>query len=385
MMIMTPLYLFFLNLVRLGLGAETCRDDRKQVVPVTTAEAVDWRALYAMATQQGLSAVALDGLELLTGAGGVSGDASAGGTTAGTFKAMDDGIKRRWIGDVMLGEARSAKQWSSAANLAELLGRNGIRTYVLKGAVVSECYPVPSHRVSVDLDCFLLPMAGDDNVWERGNSIVEEAGFKVARDFYKNSTFTLPGLTVENHQFLTPFRGNRCLKQLERVLQALIREDAGSDRMDGTCLLRPPAMASALFLLEHAYSHFLHEGLTWRHVLDWMMFSRRHAETIDWPLLNRWIDEFGFRRFYESFSRLGRMLLGELEEEDLSALDRMMLSDVWARLDLHESVRGFKGKLALAGNTWRARWKYRHFSELSWFQALWIQAIGVLFIRRPRL
>jgi len=41
-------------------------------------------------------------------------------------------------------------------------------------------------------------------------------------------------------------------------------------------------MVSALFLIEHAYSHFLHEGLTWRHVLDWTMFSRRHREEIDW-------------------------------------------------------------------------------------------------------
>ena len=37
-------------------------------------------------------------------------------------------------------------------------------------------------------------------------------------------------------------------------------------------------MLSALFLIEHAYLHFLHEGLTWRMVLDWQMFCRRHRD-----------------------------------------------------------------------------------------------------------
>jgi hypothetical protein len=45
----------------------------------------------------------------------------------------------------------------------------------------------------------------------------------------------------------------------------------------------------------------------------------------------------------------------------------------------------FRCKLALAGNTWRARWKYRLFAEISWLQALWIQVKGVLFEMAPKL
>lgn len=144
-------------------------------------------------------------------------------------------------------------------------------------------------------------------------------------------------------------------------------------------------MVSALFLIEHAYSHFLHEGLTWRHVMDWMMFSRRHQEDIDWHQLEAWIDEFGFRRFYDSYVRIGRLALGEIEETALTATDLMMLNDVWAPLDVHETVDGLKGKWALVGNTWRARWKYRHFSPISMPHALWIQVKGVLFERKPEL
>lgn len=65
--------------------------------------------------------------------------------------------------------------------------------------------------------------------------------------------------------------------------------------------------------------------------------------------------------------------------------DKRMLEDVWAELDVHDTVRGIKGKLALAGNTWRARWKYKYFSNISMTQALWIQVKGFLFEKRPKL
>ena len=43
------------------------------------------------------------------------------------------------------------------------------------------------------------------------------------------------------------------------------------------------------------------------------------------------------------------------------------------------------GQLALAGNTWRARWKYRYFTGMNWMQALWIQVKGFLFEKNPSL
>lgn len=186
----------------------------------------------------------------------------------------------------------------------------------------------------------------------------------------------------------------------------------------------PPVMVSALFLIEHAYSHFLHDGLTWRMVLDWQMFCRRHRDEMDWKELEARVDEFWFRRFYDTFNAIGvemsdenendnqgslradyrrpQTRLGQTNEfdgsrcsfaskseenhsEKLSTFElsidskrltiddnqkSKMLEDIWAPLDVHETVTGLRGKLALAGNTWRARWKYRLFTDLTWLQAL---------------
>ena len=68
--------------------------------------------------------------------------------------------------------------------------------------------------------------------------------------------------------------------------------------------------------------------------------------------------------------------MGDITENNLTSPERMMLIDIWKDLDLHETHHGIKGKLALAGNTWRARWKYRYFSDISMIHALWIQFKG---------
>ena len=118
---------------------------------------------------------------------------------------------------------------------------------------------------------------------------------------------------------------------------------------------------------------------------------------MDWQELEARVDEFWFRRFYDTFNAIGVETFNEnanltskdSENSTRSTVDDKLkskiLEDIWAPLDVHETVTGLRGKLALAGNTWRARWKYRRFTDITWLQALWIQVKGVLFEREPKL
>ena len=359
----------FLALVKLGIG---------NAATVSLPNRIDWDEVEALAKRQWLYAVVFDGVEQLP-------QTSRPSLTTWL----------RWIGEVQLEEECYNQQWNESCKMAQLFHQNGIRTFVLKGNVVSECYPKPQHRVSSDVDCFLVNENQNENekdVLEKGNQLIEDAGYKVGRGFYKNSSFHMPGLTVENHRYMVPFRGNKTLKRLEQYLQGELKKGLRSlngssgSRFEGTELWRPPVMVSALFLIEHAYSHFLHEGLTWRHVLDWVVFSRKHKDEINWKEFDTRIDEFGFCKFYDAFSRLGQYLIGEIQEfNSLSVQEKRMLEDIWSPLDLHETLHGVKGKLDLAGNTWRARWKYHYFSPISMPHALWIQTTGFLFNKNPKL
>ena len=349
----------FLTLVRLGIG-----EVNYSMIPTS----LNWRSIQHLAEKQGLAAIVLDGLERLPE----------------PLRPKKEQLLE-WIGLILQDEAAYSNQRRAAEKMASLFHDNNIRTYVLKGFVVSECYPQPSHRVSVDFDCFLLPYAGNYDAWSLGNDLIKSEGIDIDFEHYKNSAFIYSGIPVENHHFLTPFRGNNQMARFEKHLQSLLKVDRGEDRIEGTWLFRPPVMVTALFLIEHAYSHFLHEGLTWRHVLDWMMFSRKHKKEIDWKALDAMIDDYGFKKFYNAFYKMGMYLLGAVDEGRLNKHEQMMLADIWSDLDLHDTVRGLKGKTNLAGNTWRARWKYRYFSDISMLRALWIQVKGYLFIRQPKL
>lgn len=348
----------FLELVRLGVSPSA---------KIVDATFVDWLSMRALSAQQGLLAVVLDGVE----------------RCPDLMASIPSSLKVDWAGTVLQGERIKDVHDELSKRLASFYHDRGIRTYSLKGRVVAECYPNPRHRVSEDMDCYLLPEEGGEDVWEKGNALIETLGVPVDRDYYKNSTFLMPGFTVENHHYFVPFRGNAKLKAMERYLESNMRADKGADRFEGTWLCRPPVTITALFLIEHAYSHFLHEGLTWRMVLDWMLYIRMHADDIDWKEFEVRIDEFGFRRFYASFVQMGKYLLGDVTEEDLSETDKRMLADIWSPLDLHGDAKGLKKRLMLVGKTWRARWKYRAVTDMTWLRALWIQVTGVLFDKNP--
>lgn len=352
------LYSNFLNLVRLGINYNAD----------ALIQPIGWIETQNLAEKQGLNAVVLDGIEKLS-----------------LSSRPPQELLLEWIGGVLQDENQYVKQWETACKMSSLFYHNYIRTYVLKGFVIAECYPNPKRRLSSDFDCYLLPVKGDFDAWDLGNQLISHSGYEAKTGYYKNSTFYLPDLMVENHQYITPFRGNKRLRNMEKFLQSFMRSDKGVNRFEGSYLYRPPVLVSALFIIEHAYSHFLSEGLTWRHILDWMLFSNKHKDEIEWDILDTLIDEYGLRKFYDSYYKLGQFLLGDVSEKDLSYNDRRMLEDVWADLDIPETLHGAKGKLILVGNTWRARWKYHLFSEKSMLSTLLSLVVGYLFNKKPSL
>lgn len=183
------------------------------------------------------------------------------------------------------------------------------------------------------------------------------------RNYFKNSSFNYKGLHVENHHFFTAFRGSRKAKRYERLLHQEI-ESGETRRIFDSDLLAPPVMFSALFCISHAQTHFLTEGITLRHILDWALFRKRHYDEIDWSRFESICREYGMWQFAQTFTRIGLFLLGEAEYSSLTAVDFRLLEDTLYG-SKEEKQSGMKRRVQLVLKSLRSGWKYRYFSDQS--------------------
>lgn len=339
------------KLVRIALGKEE---------DFSLPCGIDWRKVVDLSYEQGVAAIAVDGLQ--------KSYESCPNLESELDKPKYEALKYEWFGSIFQAETDFSGYLSAAKSLAKLYADNGVQTLVLKGLVFSECYPYPSHRSSCDLDCYL---AGD---YEKGNVLVEQAGVVVDRDYFKNSSFRYEGLHVENHHFFTPFRGSRKAKEYERLLHREISATGGRPIFDSD-LLAPPVMFSALFCMSHAQTHFLSEGITLRHILDWSLFRKRHYDEIDWSRFESICRDYGMWQFAQTFTRIGLFLLGEAEYSSLTTIDLRLLDDTLYG-PREEQYHGMKRRVQLVMKSLRSGWKYRYFSGQSVLQSVTQRVVG---------
>lgn len=309
-----------------------------------------WEKIYDIAIQQGVAAVAGEGLSFVN-----------------QQSLPPKVMLLQWIGQSLAQKQIFAQQRNEVESLCKLWHEAGVDCIELKGNSIGRYYYVPESRYSCDFDCFLSD-------YEKGNQIVETTGVEVNRAFYKNSSFTWKDLYVENHQFCTPVRGNKAMKRLERKLRELLEG----------CQEYPSADFNALFLMEHAWAHFFEEALTLKQLCDWAVFRKACGDDVDWSLYEREAKVCGFWHFSESMNRLADLLDGTKREEELGRDDKRLLADI---LDEHSILmnNGWRTRMHLVKNYCTQSWKYRVFSNHSMPYTLCRTALGFIFDRKPRV
>ena len=345
------------DLIRSGLDIEDAN----------LAGEVNWIELYKVALSQGIIAIVAEGVskELEKGI---------------EYEHLNTKIRQQFAFDMIGVEQSYQSAWQSAKRLAELYHENGIQTYSLKGFVTSSFYPKPQQRSFCDFDCFLSD-------FERGNEIVKNHSIEVAGS-YKHSTFNFETIHVENHQFCTHFRGRKRSFQFELYLQKNIATEE-PDYLWDSYIERPSPLFNALFLTHHARSHFFDERVSLRQVIDWAMLMKYYGKNgIDWKLFMDVCQEYGLLLFAQTMSRVARQVCHVQIPFDCPSddnLDRMLLEDIFS--DAQERVEygtGMKARCQVLKNKYKERWKYKFFSDQSFYSAIWQQLWGFITERRPK-
>lgn len=110
----------FLSLVRLGIGHRTVNDSE---LLVNGSGSLDWVALKALAERQGLSAIVLDGLNMVHGEGFmVKGSSNSALTTDSELSTLNTQLKLEWIGEVLQYEQRYAVYEKNIRDIAAFTG-----------------------------------------------------------------------------------------------------------------------------------------------------------------------------------------------------------------------------------------------------------------------
>ena len=195
-----------------------------------------------------------------------------------TDPALFAPYKRRVMQDVILQTQRT----QAFFELYDAMCAEGLTPIVVKGVVCRSLYPNPDHRLSADED-ILLPReqlrACHRALIARG--LETDADEDATASEYETSFFSRDRVThIEVHSSLFPPEsdayGNLAALFDDAIGRSAERSVAGHPlrTLDHTDHM--------LFLLCHAFKHFLHSGFGVRQVCDIALYANAYGTQIDW-------------------------------------------------------------------------------------------------------
>lgn len=345
----------FLGLIKLGIGMDLKQDSANKLLALTMKQ---WEDVMTLAEKQGVSAVAIDGVQRLY-------DVYGKGIKA-TTECPTEWI--RWVlecaGTMTQYEQCSIKQKEIINEISDIWATQCIKMMVFKGQVNASFYSKPEHRATGDIDCYLFGEA------DRGDIILKDHGATVDNRWYRHSKILYKGETIENHRMMSHTRGSRKKKEMEAEFKSILQtEDLQYIPACGKALM-PTVQFNACFLIYHGLHHFLSEGLRIKQILDWAMFLQKEQEMIDWPAFNNFCKRYKFDKFAAAMNCIALEYLGiklkcvNIVTDD-TYVERIIQSTLYDDDYLFNSGKGdWCVRWQLVKNMLiRDRWKYRDVAQ----------------------
>lgn len=272
-MLTTELRESFLSIVRLGIG----HNSYPLLCPL------DWEALDSLASQHGLSAVLVDGVERLP-----------------EGQRPPKPVLLQWIGETLQGfEYRYDLYRRAISEMASFYNEHGFKMMVLKGYASSLDWPKPEHRPCGDIDIWQFGKQSEADA-----TLAKEKGVEIDNSHHHHSVFYWRDFMVENHYDFINVHHHKSNVGFEKILKELAQDDTNCVEVYGEKVYLPSPNLHALFLLKHTMMHFAAEGISLRQLIDWGFFVKAHGKDVDWTWLESVLAEFGMRRLYDAFNAI---------------------------------------------------------------------------------
>ena len=225
-------------------------------------EKVDWPAVFTLANQQKLLPILFETIR------------KTPATEEST--ALFAVTKQQVIGQVLNQTVRSAE----FADLYQKLRSAGLHPIVVKGQLCSRLYPLKDHRISADDDLYIPDaefMACHEQLLANGLTTDTPADELPAAD---EVSYTKKGspLYIELHRHL--------FDSSEDAHDELNHFFAKIQPVEVDGFLAMPPHKHLLYLILHAYKHFVRSGIGLRQFCDIGLWAREYHAEIDWLRLN---------------------------------------------------------------------------------------------------
>lgn len=250
------------------------------------AEKVDWPAIFALANQQKLLPILFETVHKMP--------------AAEENVALFAVTKQQVIGQVLNQTVRSAE----FSDLYHKLRSAGLHPIVVKGQLCSRLYPLKDHRISAD-DDLLIPdgefMACHERLLANGLRTGTPADELSTADEVSYTKSDSP-LYIELHRHLFD-SSEDAHDELNRFFT-----DIQAAETDG--FLAMPPHEHLLYLLLHAYKHFVRSGIGARQFCDIGLWARAYHAEIDWQRLHEQCASVHAATFAAAAFRIARDYLG---------------------------------------------------------------------------
>ena len=227
-----------------------------------STEGVNWSAIFTLAGQQKLLPILFEAVR----------KTPAAEENAALFAVT----KQQVIGQVLNQTVRSAE----FADLYRKLRTAGLHPIVVKGQLCSRLYPLKDHRISADDDLYIPDaefMACHEQFLANGLTTDTPIDELSSAD---EVTYTKKGspLYIELHRHLFD-SAEDAHDELNHFFA-----DLKTVEIDG--FLAMPPHEHLLYLILHAYKHFVRSGIGLRQFCDIGLWARDYHDEIDWQRLH---------------------------------------------------------------------------------------------------